>query len=81
MGDVGDMFLKSIPFVGGFLGDDVEAEEAEDPKTARQLKREAEKEAEKKRLARTSEKATKGKTIFSDPLVAGGMPLKENLGV
>jgi hypothetical protein len=68
-------------FGGGGLFGSEEEEETEDPKTARQLKREAEKEAEKKRLARTSEKATKGKTIFSDPLVAGGMPLKENLGV
>jgi hypothetical protein len=56
-------------------------EDVEDPKDALELKTEADKAAERKRLARTSEKEAGGKTIFSDPLVAGGMPLKENLGV
>jgi hypothetical protein len=81
MGDVGNMFLKSIPFVGGFLGDDADGpDDPAAPKTARQLSREADKIAEQKRLARVEGKEG-SKTMFSDPLVNAGMPLKEKLGV
>jgi hypothetical protein len=83
MGDVLKQVGSSI-VTGATLGFvnlmDEEEDDALTPKTAAQLNREAEKEAEKKRLARTSEKSTKGKTMFSDPLVAGGMPLKDKLG-
>jgi len=63
--------------VGGTLYAESQKEE---PKSAEKLNKEAELDAERKRLATEKGKATKGKTMFSDPLVAGGAPLKQDLG-
>jgi hypothetical protein len=52
------------------------------PPSAGELANEASRKAEKKRLAFSASKATKGKTMFTSPQMqgSGGQPLKEKLG-
>jgi hypothetical protein len=79
MGKVGDV-LKAVTLGGQIYETGQALINPKEPKTASELERKAEKEAEKKRLARSSSKEKFGKTVFTSPTGVAGMPLKKKLG-